>query len=436
MSILLALSLFACKGDAYQDRGDNDDTGTDTAAQNTAPVIESISLSPELALTADAIVATVVSSDADEDPLTTSYAWTVDGQAAGGDTDTLPAELSAKGQVVVVKATVEDASESVSQESEPLTIANTLPVLESVRIGPAGATTRDDLRCNVPTDPTDADGDALTGSIIWMQNGKVVSPLGKDRVYPGDTVLASQTEGDDLWSCEVSISDGEASVAQSAQITLPPSKEVLIIWDVEDVGTPTLIAAFEKDGLSVTLSDTDEDSFDGTNPALASFDAVVHLSGTTYAATMDKYGQQALVDFVNAGGGYIHTEWSAYEVDYASLSILSSVLALQRDSGTEGIGQSYTVTSAHPVVANVPKSFTTVGYCGGNIGTVANGATAVATSTEFGDAVAVNEVGAGRVVGFAHAGNYQYGEVDPAEYCFADPNLVQMMVDAVQWTLE
>ena len=105
MSILLALSLFACKGEAYRDRGNGgDDSGS--AGQNTAPLIDSVSLSPELALTADAVLATVQASDADGDTLTTTYEWTVDGAAAGTDSDTLAAELSAKGQRVVVMVTV------------------------------------------------------------------------------------------------------------------------------------------------------------------------------------------------------------------------------------------------------------------------------------------------------------------------------------------
>lgn len=435
MSILLALSLFACKGEAYRDRGNGgDDSGS--AGQNTAPLIDSVSLSPELALTADAVLATVQASDADGDTLTTTYEWTVDGAAAGTDSDTLAAELSAKGQRVVVMVTVDDGTETVSMESSPLVIANTLPVLESVRIGPAGATTREDLLCNVPTDPTDADGDTLSGSIIWTQNGTVVSPLGADRNYPGDTVLASQTEGDDLWTCEVTVSDGQAQVAQSAQITLPPSKKVLIIWDNIGLATPDLVLSLEDAGLTVTLSETDENSYDGTNPKLTYFDGVVHLSGTTYGDAMGKNGQQALVDFVNAGGGYIHTEWSAYEVEYSSLSILAEIHALTRVSGGEGVGQDYSVTTPHPVVDNVPKSFTTLGYCGGNIGTAVKGATTLATETTFGDAVAVREIGPGRVVGFAHAANYQNEEMDPSEYCLVDPNLAQMMIDAVLWTTE
>ena len=427
MSILLALSFLACK-----DGGAVDDTQDSVEVVNTPPVIESVTLSPDLPLTADAVVATVVSSDADGDTLTTSYAWTVNGQAVGTDSDTLPADLSVKDQRVVVTVTVDDGTDSVSLESGQLLIGNTLPVLESVGIGPEGATTRDDLICLVPSEPTDADPDKLKLSILWMQNGVEVSPLGADQVYPGDHVLASQTEGDDVWSCEVSVSDGEASVSQSAEITLPPSKEVLLIWDVTDIATPDLVETLQVAGLSVTYSDTDENSFDGTNPSLAGFDSVLHLNGTTYESDMPEAGQQALVDFVNAGGGYVHTEWIAYERN----ATLGTILALERTGGQEGLAHTYTISSSHPVVASVPATFTTVGYCGGNTGTVSNGATALATVPEFGDAVAVNEIGTGRVVGFAHAGNYGNQDMDPSEYCLADPNLLQMLVDGLYWTTD
>ncbi|MFT5587478.1 MAG: hypothetical protein ACI9VR_005088 [Cognaticolwellia sp.] len=433
MTLLLALSLFACK-----DGSSTNDTSepADTQLENSAPVIDSVSLSPELALTADAIVATVSANDVDGDKLTYAYAWYVNGEAAGSDTDTLSADLSAKGESVTVTVTVNDGTESVEADSDALVITNTLPVLDSVRIGPAGATSRDDLNCNLPTPPSDADDDTLTGSIVWKQNGVEVSALGPDQVYAGDTILASQTEGDDVWSCEVTVSDGEATVSQSAEITLPPSLEVLVLWDDVGLGTPGLVQALEDAGLSVTLSDTDENSFDGSNPSLANFDSVVHLNGTTYGSSMVESGQQALVDFVNAGGGYIHTEWNAYEVNTGSTATLAGIQALQRDSGTEEAGHDYAVTTAHPVVANVPSAFTVAGYCGGNVGTVTNGATAVATSSQLGDAVAVNEIGNGRVVGFAHAANYSSDSRDPADYCLTDPNLLQLMVDGVYWTLE
>jgi hypothetical protein len=436
LSILLVLSLAACKGGGSDGNTDDTEGPNDTQVENSAPVIESITLSPELPLTADAIVATVSASDADGDTLTYSYAWTVDGQAAGSDSDTLPAELSAKGQSVAVTVTVDDGSESVSQESAARTIANTLPVLEEVRIGPAGATTRDDLKCNVPTAPTDADSDALTGTLLWRQNGVEVSPLGADRKYPGDTVLASQTDGDDVWSCEVTISDGEAEVSQRAEVTLPPSLEVLVIWDVADLGTPELVQALEDAGLNVTLSDTDENSFDGSNPSLSNFDAVVHLNGTTYSGNMVESGQQALVDFVNDGGGYVHTEWNAYEVsDTSGATTLASIQLLARDSGASQGPKDYTVTLTHPVVANVPTTFTTTGYCSGNIGSATNGGMVLATTPEYGDAVVVTEIGDGRVVGFAHSANFSNSS-DTDVLCLSDAYLLQMMVDAVSWTLD
>ncbi len=432
MTVLLALSFLACK-----DGFSIEDTQGNTASENSAPVIERISLSPELALTADSIVATVVSSDADGDSLTTTYAWSVDGQAAGTDSDTLAADLSAKGQKLTLQVTVGDGTESVSDTSEPLIIANTLPVIQSVRIGPPGATNRDDLFCSLPTPPSDADQDELTGTIVWTQNGIEVSALGADQVFAGDTILALQTEGDDVWSCRVTISDGEAQVTQSAEVTLPPSLEVLIIWDNAGLGTPGLVQALENAGLNVTLSDTDEISFTGKNPSLTNFDAVVHLNGTTYTGVMTESGQQALVNFVNAGGGYLHTEWNAYEVAAnTNAATLASIQTLSRVSGSEALGHDYSVITAHPVVANVPTNFSTTGYCGGNIGVAVKGATALATEAIFGDAVAVMEVGAGRIVGFAHAANYQNEDSDPSEYCLADPNLLQLMVDSVYWTLE
>ena len=95
----------------------------------------------------------------------------------------------------------------------------------------------------------------------------------------------------------------------------PPN--VLIIWDNSSSysNTLSLKSALENEGFTVSLSSTNESSYNGTNPALSSYGAVIHLNGTTYNSDMPSGGQNALVDFVNTQGGlYIHTEWNVWAV--------------------------------------------------------------------------------------------------------------------------
>ena len=57
----------------------------------------------------------------------------------------------------------------------------------------------------------------------------------------------------------------------------PPN--VLIIWDNSSSNSNTLSlkSALEDEGFSVSLISTKESSINGTNPALSSYESVIHL---------------------------------------------------------------------------------------------------------------------------------------------------------------
>ncbi len=213
------------------------------------------------------------------------------------------------------------------------------------------------------------------------------------------------------------------------------AQSVLIIYDVTGTGTPALANALTAAGYSVTLSSTSESSWNGTNPSPVNFDAVIHLNGTTYTAEMPVAGQQALVNYVNAGGGFIHHEWNAYQVDSQNeMQIMAPITILQRTSGTTSALTISTnaAGSVHPVMAGLPSTWTTP-TMGANIGGLRPFATdpAVALATDSGGsvAVAVRELsGGGRVVGLHTAGNYS------AQGVWNNANYQQLMVNAVQWT--
>ena len=133
--------------------------------------------------------------------------------------------------------------------------------------------------------------------------------------------------------------------------------DVLIIYDTTGGYTSTLKSALEGAGYTVDLSDTGETGWNGTNPSASSYDAVIHLNGTTYSMGMPAAGQSALVSYVQAGGGFIHNEWNAYEVDSAnSMNLMEQITLLERTSGACG-NRTYSLSTSHPVVANVSSSF-------------------------------------------------------------------------------
>ena len=72
-------------------------TWTVTAAANTPPVVDSVTVTPASPTTGQTVTANVTSHDADGDPLTTSYQWTRNGTDISG-ADRLDAEPRDRGQ--------------------------------------------------------------------------------------------------------------------------------------------------------------------------------------------------------------------------------------------------------------------------------------------------------------------------------------------------
>ncbi|WP_188502561.1 HYR domain-containing protein, partial [Pontibacter amylolyticus] len=209
-------------------------------------------------------------------------------------------------------------------------------------------------------------------------------------------------------------------------------KKVLLIWDEINTNTTNLKNALTAAGLDVVLSATSETGYDGTNPSLTGFDAVIHLNGTTYTAAMPAAGQTALLDFVvNKGGTYITNEWSAYEI--GSMALMRDILVLERTGNGFTGGVTYSVVASqvgHPILQDIPASFN-LPSAGANTGGTrtysANQPIALMTSPH-GVAVAVREFSnGGRAVGFQHAGNYNGSAV------LSDANAQKLYLNAVKY---
>jgi len=206
---------------------------------------------------------------------------------------------------------------------------------------------------------------------------------------------------------------------------------VLLLWDTTGQGTPALTAALTAAGNTVTLSPASEGSYNGTNPPPGGFDVVVHLNGTSHLNAMPSTGRNALIAYVQGGGGFIHGEWNAYQVDNSSTMLGFEDLTLLTRTGGNNGGATVDIVSAqasHPVVAGLPSSFFFPG--GTNQGPARTFATdpstVLATDASNGDAVVVREYQSGRIVGFHSAGNFLSG-------AFQDSDLQQLYVNAVGW---
>ncbi len=205
--------------------------------------------------------------------------------------------------------------------------------------------------------------------------------------------------------------------------------DVLILWDTVERGVPALQTSLQGAGHTVTLSDTIQYEFDGTNPSLDGFEVVIHLNGDTFDNDMNTAGQQALVDFVAAGGGFLHQEWNAYTYDQAlKYQLLGDLTLLQR--GGAGAIDTWTVVpglESHPVVANGNVVVTAVS----NLGTARvydefPSVVLMKSADGLYDAVVAREWQAGRIVGMAVAGTWS--SQDPYDDAF-----LALMNNSVGW---
>lgn len=86
-----------------------------------------------------------------------------------------------------------------------------------VAIEPAAPVPGDALTCAVTTAATDPDGDAVTVSFAWLQDGV-------DAGIPSETVPAATTSEGQVWTCEATPSDGTEdgpSATDSVLVTCP-----------------------------------------------------------------------------------------------------------------------------------------------------------------------------------------------------------------------
>ena len=213
---------------------------------------------------------------------------------------------------------------------------------------------------------------------------------------------------------------------------------VLILADTMVESTNALASSLSNAGLQVTLRCQDEYTFDGTNPSLDNFDAVIHLDGSTYDSAMTDAGQNALASFVSNGGGFIGAQWNGFEYQPQMAD-----LVLQSSSGAPcGFCDiTYKPTAAgagHPVLAGLPDSlsFTADGHDGGpQIDFTTNPSTVLMEGPGSAPAVLVREFGAGKVVNFSFAPNYYWDDLggNPEPVMLQNPAIQQLYLNAVRW---
>lgn len=218
---------------------------------NRPPIVTLVEFVREPLHTGELAELYVEAEDPDGDPITLSYAWTVDGAEAGTDA-TLSGDQFARGQEVAVSVIAHDA-EAASEQVEAATIVeNTTPELGEVVISPSEATETSTITCSW-TGYWDADGDADRSTLTWERNGRVLTDAA--------SLDGTNFDRDDELVCVVIPSDGDDDGAEvrSATLTIantPPSITAVTLSDTSpaegDTLSATVTGAEDADGDAVT----------------------------------------------------------------------------------------------------------------------------------------------------------------------------------------
>ena len=281
---------------------------------------------------------------------------------------------------------------------------------------------------------TSFSGDELTGA-----EGFFSFPINTPSEDNTVAVRASTTvDGERLVGTSGPVEIVPDGLTDAGVITLRPRMDVLILADVDGVGTAALGAALEAAGFGVTTRPAPEFTWDGTNPTLDDFGVVIHLNGATSSVSLPLSAQTTLVDFVRNGGGFIGWQWNGFElVQGQQLSMSDLILQTWNTVGSENCGGcaiTYSIVpeqQGHPVLDGIPNAFTFTADAH-DAGTLRNFAvdppTVLMTSPSGNPAVTVREFEAGRVVNFSAAPNFS-GQVT-----LQDSNIQQLVINAADWS--
>ncbi len=186
--------------------------------RNTPPVYTSVVIDPPTPGASDTLTA-LISGWTDPDPGDVEgepdFQWYVNDVEIGPNEPTLVSAAFDRGDTVYVTVRATDGEDRGPPiASADVVIDNARPSTPGLEVTPVLATTADPLFCDIVTSSTDADGDAVTYTWAWLQDGAATA-------YTTDTVPAAALTQGSTWTCLVTPSDGlTPGVPGEASVTI------------------------------------------------------------------------------------------------------------------------------------------------------------------------------------------------------------------------
>jgi hypothetical protein len=250
--------------------------------------------------------------DADGDPLTLVYDWTVDGAWQGVDQQIIDGGWFNRDQIIGCRASVYDGIQHGDWiESETLTVDNSVPELSAATLNTTSPTVSDQIWLGSYT-ATDADpGDTVSLTYVWYVEGTAV---GTGSVHS----MSSYSRGDEVY---VVATPGDGTTRGTA-----------VTSDVATVANSVpSITSVSIDPTSPTTND------DVTVSATGWTDADLDAASYTYEWRVDGVTQSETSDTLDS---------SAFTKDAVVLALVTPTDAY--DSGT-ALSTSVTVANTEPV---------------------------------------------------------------------------------------
>jgi len=342
---------------------------------NTAPVMNSIAISPAVVYTVSTIVAVAKAEDIDGDAVAFNYAWGVDGVVVQeGQNPSLAGSFFERGQEISLTVTPTDGYvDGASMQADTLVVANTPPTLTSAAITPSLVYTDTAVSCESGVF-ADADGDVEDyDDVQWVVNSVLVatgSSLDTTLFSKGDSIVCwmiphDGTEAGAMVASEpVVVANTAPSYTSAALSTTSPAEgETLVVttqggtdidgdtilnsvvWSINGIYLPTGLQAtlnsslFGKGDTIYALVQPTDGTDNGV--AVQSDTAVVvntppEVSNVTIAPTLELYTDSIVNPVVTASdadGDTITYElaWSVNGVTVSDASVLYGQLFFDRD---------------------------------------------------------------------------------------------------------
>jgi hypothetical protein len=231
---------------------------------NSAPVVDSLTLSPSSPRTNDVLQASVVAQDGDGDPLSYSYEWLRNGAPIAGATgpslDLSVAGHGDRSDTITARVTASDGQATSAPASASVVIADSAPTA-SVVLNATSPTTNQVITATATS--SDADGDALTYTFTWKLNGAVRATVsGQSASSSYNLGVAGNGDRGQTIVVEVVASDGTltSSTASASAVVVNSAPRVAMSLNntsprTNDVLVATAIAQ-DADGDPLTLTFT------------------------------------------------------------------------------------------------------------------------------------------------------------------------------------